>query len=149
METTIKINDKSYTSDVEPRLLLVDFIRDLAGLTGTKSGCDTGQCGACTILVDGYAIKSCTMLAVQADGSDVLTIEGVATNGQLTHIQNALWEKHGVQCGFCTPAVVLATMDLLKNNSAPTESEIRTCLDGIYCRCTGYHNIVTAIQSVV
>lgn len=149
METTIKINGKSYTSDVEPRLLLVDFIRDIAGLTGTKSGCDTGQCGACTILVDGVAIKSCTLLAVQANGSEVLTIEGVATNGQLTNIQNALWEKHGVQCGFCTPAVVLATMDLLKNNSKPNETEIRACLDGIYCRCTGYHNIVNAIQSVV
>jgi aerobic carbon-monoxide dehydrogenase small subunit len=146
VQTCIRVNGKFYTADVETRLLLVDFLRDGLGLTGTKVGCDTGQCGVCTILVNGVSVKSCTVLAVQADGSDVITIEGVAENGQLSVLQQAFWENHGLQCGFCTPAMILSLTDLLQQQPNPTEFEIRNWLDGILCRCTGYHNVVCAVE---
>jgi aerobic carbon-monoxide dehydrogenase small subunit len=149
MNINLKVNGKSQSADVEPRLLLSDFIRDNLGLTGTKTACDTGQCGACTILVNGVAVKSCMLLAVQADGAEILTIEGVGTADKLHPIQQALWEKHGIQCGYCTPAIVLAVMDLLQQKPQPTDAEIRTCLDGILCRCTGYQNIVEAVKYAV
>ena len=148
MQTNIKVNGKQYNADVEPRLLLVDFFRDTLGLTGTKVGCDTGQCGTCTILLDGVSVKSCTVLAVQADGSDVVTIEGVAENGQMSLLQKAFQEKHGLQCGFCTPGMILALTDLLQRNPNPSEAEIRSWIDGIFCRCSAYQNIVRAVQYV-
>jgi len=143
---TINVNGQTRTQEVEPRLLLVHLLRDGLGLTGTNVGCDTSQCGACTVLLDGEAVKSCTVLAVQADGSDVTTIEGLATNGALHPMQQAFWEKHGLQCGFCTPGMIMAAADLLKRNPHPTEDEIRHGLEGNLCRCTGYHNIVRAVQ---
>ncbi|SRR6266568_1777742 len=143
---TITINGRRYHRDVEPRLLLVHFLRDLAGLTGTKVGCDTSQCGACTVQLDGVAVKSCTCLAVQADGRSIMTIEGLATDGRLNAMQEAFWEKHGLQCGFCTPGMVFAATELLRTNPHPTADEIRHGLEGNMCRCTGYHNIVRAVQ---
>ncbi len=143
---TVKINGSTYHSEVEPRLLLVHYLRDNLGLTGTHVGCDTSQCGACTVLVDGIAVKSCTLFAVQADGCEVLTIEGLATNGQLHPLQEGFWEMHGLQCGYCTPGMIMAAHDLLKNNPAPAEADIRHGLEGNYCRCTGYQNIVRAVQ---
>jgi carbon-monoxide dehydrogenase small subunit len=143
---TITVNGQARTQEVEPRLLLVHFLRDGLGLTGTNVGCDTSQCGACTVLLDGEAVKSCTVLAVQADGSSVTTIEGLASNGALHPMQQAFWEKHGLQCGFCTPGMILAAADLLQRNPHPTEDEIRHGLEGNLCRCTGYHNIVKAVQ---
>ncbi|MFQ5897105.1 MAG: (2Fe-2S)-binding protein [Candidatus Methylomirabilia bacterium] len=140
------INGVSYSHEVEPRLLLVHYIRDVVGLTGTHIGCDTSQCGACTVMVNGMAVKCCTMLAVQADGADILTIEGLATDGQLHPIQEGFWEKHGLQCGYCTPGMILAAHQLLQRIPTPTESEIRHNLEGNLCRCTGYHNIVKSIQ---
>jgi carbon-monoxide dehydrogenase small subunit len=131
---------------VEPRRLLVQALREDLGLTGTHVGCDTSQCGACTVHVDGRAIKSCTMLAVQADGSRVTTIEGLATDGTLHPLQAAFWEKHGLQCGFCTPGMIMAATDLLASNPDPTDDEIRHAIEGNICRCTGYHNIVAAIR---
>jgi aerobic carbon-monoxide dehydrogenase small subunit len=143
---TMTINGVSYTHEVEPRLLLVHYIRELAGLTGTHVGCDTSQCGACTVNMNGLAVKSCTILAVQADGARIATIEGLAKDGKLHPIQEAFWEKHGLQCGFCTPGMIMAAQQILERSPRPTEAEIRQQLEGNLCRCTGYHNIVKAIQ---
>jgi carbon-monoxide dehydrogenase small subunit len=143
---TITINGRSYERQVEPRLLLVHFLRDI-GLTGTKIGCDTSQCGACVVSMDGVAVKSCTTLAVQADGTSVTTIEGVANHGELTAVQEAFWAKHGLQCGFCTPGMVFATQEILRTNPNPTPEQIRHGLEGNLCRCTGYQNIVRSVQA--
>ncbi len=143
---SISVNGVRATHDVEPRLLLVHYLRESVGLTGTNVGCDTSQCGACTVLVDGLAVKSCTLLAAQADGSEVTTIEGLAKDGQLHPLQQAFWDKHGLQCGFCTPGMILTACDLLKRNPRPSEAEIRHGIEGNLCRCTGYQNIVAAIQ---
>jgi carbon-monoxide dehydrogenase small subunit len=143
---TITINGRAYQQDVEPRLLLVHFLRD-AGLTGTKIGCDTSQCGACSVEMDGVTVKSCTTLAVQADGSRITTIEGLSDNGQLTALQDAFWAKHGLQCGFCTPGMVFAALELLRVHRNPTPEQIRHGLEGNLCRCTGYQNIVRAVQA--
>src|SRR5262249_58135641 len=132
--------------EVEPRLLLVHYIRELAGLTGTHVGCDTSQCGACTIHLNGQAVKSCTLLAVQVDGAQIKTIEGMATDGKLHPIQDAFWEKHGLQCGFCTPGMILTACDVLEHNPKPSEAQIRAGLEGNLCRCTGYQNIVAAVK---
>jgi carbon-monoxide dehydrogenase small subunit len=145
-KVTITINGTAHTHEVEPRLLLVHFIRELAGLTGTHVGCDTSQCGACTVDMNGQAVKSCTLLAVQVDGAQLQTIEGLAKDGQLHPIQDAFWEKHGLQCGFCTPGMIMSAAQLLQRYPNPTEAEIRHQLEGNLCRCTGYHNIVKAIQ---
>jgi aerobic carbon-monoxide dehydrogenase small subunit len=147
LPVTIKINGRDYQADVEPRLLLVHFLRDVAGLTGTKVGCDTSQCGSCTVLLDGNAVKACTCLALQADGASVTTIEGLApAPGELHPLQEAFWAKHGLQCGFCTPGMLLAAHDLLRTNPAPTVAQIRHGLEGNLCRCTGYQNIVRAVE---
>lgn len=143
---TMKVNGKEVTADVEPRALLVEFLRQNLALTGTHVGCDTSQCGACVVHVDGNSVKSCTMLAMQADGGEVTTIEGLAS-GDLHPVQAAFKEHHGLQCGFCTPGMVMSAVDLLSKNEKPSESEIRHWLEGNFCRCTGYHNIVKAIQS--
>jgi carbon-monoxide dehydrogenase small subunit len=140
------INGQTVAHEVEPRLLLVHYIRENVGLTGTHVGCDTSQCGACTILMNGQAVKSCTLFAVQADGADLKTIEGVATNGELHPIQQGFWEKHGLQCGFCTPGMIMAAYQMLERYPQPSEEQIRHQLEGNLCRCTGYHNIVKAIQ---
>lgn len=145
-EITIKVNGKSYTKEVEGRTLLVNFLRETLHLTGTHVGCDTSSCGTCTILVNGEAVKSCTMLAVQADGAEVTTIEGMATNGQLHPLQEGFNEEHGLQCGFCTPGMIMTAADFLQSNPNPTETQIREALEGNFCRCTGYHNIVKSIQ---
>lgn len=142
---TLTVNGKTYTREVEPRMLLVDFLRDTLGLTGTNIGCDTSQCGACTVHLDGLAVKSCTVLAVQADGSSVTTIEGLAANGELHPMQQAFWEQHGLQCGFCTPGMIMLAAKLVENRPDITEEEIRQGLEGNICRCTGYHNIVKAV----
>ena len=146
MNVTVTVNGQQRSGDVEPRMLLVHFIRDVLGLTGTHVGCDTSQCGACTIIMDGKAVKSCTVLAVQATGSDITTIEGLAKNGELHPIQEGFWEEHGLQCGYCTPGMIMTAVDLLANNPAPSEEEIRKGIEGNLCRCTGYQNIVKAIQ---
>lgn len=146
MNISLNINGHARAADVEPRVLLVDFLRETLGLTGTKIGCDTGQCGTCTVLLDGRSVKSCTMLAVQADGAEVTTIEGLSQEGQLHALQEGFWEMHGVQCGFCTPGMVMALTDLLRHNAHPSERAIRDWLEGNLCRCTGYHNIVRAVQ---
>jgi carbon-monoxide dehydrogenase small subunit len=143
---TIKVNGVERTHDVEARLLLAHYLRDTLGLTGTNIGCDTSQCGSCTVLLDGDAVKACTVLAVQADGAEVTTIEGLAQNGKLHAVQEGFWEKHGLQCGFCTPGMIMTAVDLLKRNPKPSEAEIRHGLEGNLCRCTGYQNIVSAIQ---
>lgn len=140
------INDIARSAEVPSRLLLVHFLRETLGLTGTNVGCDTSQCGACTVLMDGKAVKSCTVLAAQANGSQITTIEGLAQNGNLHALQTAFWEKHGLQCGFCTPGMIMCAHDLLQQNPNPTEAEIRHGLEGNLCRCTGYQNIVTAVQ---
>ncbi len=140
------INGQQYSHEVEPRLLLVHFIREIAGLTGTHVGCDTSQCGACTILMNGQAVKACTFFAVQADGATIMTIEGLATDGELHPIQQGFWEKHGLQCGFCTPGMMLSALSFLKRNPKPSEDEIRWGISGNLCRCTGYVNIVKAVQ---
>lgn len=145
-QITVTVNGTSYTKEVEPRLLLVHFIREVLGLTGTNIGCETSLCGACTISMDGVAVKSCTQLAVQADGSEITTIEGLATNGELHPLQEGFWEKHGLQCGYCTPGMIMAAQGLLNQNPNPSEAEIRHGLEGNLCRCTGYHNIVKAVQ---
>jgi carbon-monoxide dehydrogenase small subunit len=145
-QVSITINGKSYQNDVEPRLLLVQYIRDVLGLTGTHIGCDTSQCGACTVLINGEAVKSCTVFAVQANGASVTTVEGLATNGQITAVQEGFWEEHGLQCGFCTPGMIMTATQLLQRNPNPSEAEIRHALEGNLCRCTGYHNIVKAVQ---
>jgi len=145
---SMKVNGQSVSHDVADNTLLVTFLRETLGLTGTHIGCDTSQCGACTVHVDGVAVKSCTMLAAEADGATVATIEGqAAPDGTLNTIQAAFQEHHGLQCGFCTPGMVMAAADLLKNNPKPTEAEVRHHLEGNICRCTGYHNIVKAIMA--
>lgn len=141
----ITVNGISHRREVEPRMLLVQFLRDEIGLTGTHIGCDTSQCGACTILIDGVSAKSCTVLAAQADGHEVTTIEGMAPVGMLHPIQRAFWEEHGLQCGYCTPGMIMTTASLLSRNDSPTEDEIRHELDGNLCRCTGYHTIVNSV----
>jgi carbon-monoxide dehydrogenase small subunit len=143
---SITINGQDRRHEAEPRLLLVHFIRDVMGLTGTKVACDTSQCGSCTVLMDGIAVKSCTCLAVQADGSSITTIEGLAGDDGLHRLQDAFWAKHGLQCGFCTPGMILAAHDLLRRNPQPTTEDIRHALEGNLCRCTGYQNIVRAVQ---
>jgi carbon-monoxide dehydrogenase small subunit len=147
LSVSITINGRVHEREIEPRLLLVHFLREVAQLTGTKVGCDTSQCGACTVLLDGVAVKSCTCLAAQADGSRVTTIEGLAPDGRLTLLQEAFWSKHGLQCGFCTPGMVLAANELLRTHAHPSPEEIRHGLEGNLCRCTGYENIVRAVQS--
>lgn len=143
---SVTVNGTRHSSEVEPRLLLVHYLRDVLGLTGTHVGCDTSQCGACTIYVNGLAVKSCTMFAVQADGAELLTIEGLAKDGELHPLQEGFWEEHGLQCGFCTPGMIMAAHQILERNPSPTELEIRAGLVGNLCRCTGYHNIVKAVQ---
>ena len=143
---SITVNGVRRRDEVEPRLLLVHYLREALGLTGTNVGCDTGQCGACTILMDGKAVKSCMVLAVQADGSRLTTIEGLTEDGRLHPLQESFWEKHGLQCGFCTSGMILTACNLLERNPNPTEEEIRHGLEGNLCRCTGYQNIVAAIR---
>jgi carbon-monoxide dehydrogenase small subunit len=146
LHVTLEVNGEQREVDVEPRRLLVQMLREDLGLTGTHVGCDTSQCGACTVHVDGKAVKSCTMLAVQADGASVTTIEGMGDTAQLHPLQQAFWDKHGLQCGFCTPGMIMATADLLQRNEDPTDAEIRHAIEGNICRCTGYHNIVAAVR---
>ena len=147
MDISLSINGKVRSFDIEPRTLLVHLLRDHAGLTGTHIGCETSVCGACTILLDGQAVKSCTILAVQADGAEITTIEGLASEGELHPIQEQFWEKHGLQCGFCTPGMILTAYQILARNPKPTEAEIRQGIEGNICRCTGYQNIVDAIAA--
>ena len=146
MEVSMTINGRGVSADVEPRTLFVHFLREDQRLTGTHVGCETGYCGACTVLIDGKAVKSCTMLAVQADGANVTTIEGVASNGNLHPVQEGFWERHGLQCGYCTPGMIMSSIALLEDNVNPTENEIRHGIEGNLCRCTGYHNIVRAVE---
>ena len=147
LHVALEVNGEPREVDVEPRRLLVQVLREDLGLTGTHVGCDTSQCGACTVHVDGRAVKSCTMLAVQADGSSVTTIEGMAQgDGTLHPLQNAFWEKHGLQCGFCTPGMIMTAADLLARDHDPSDEEIRHAIEGNICRCTGYHNIVLAVR---
>jgi carbon-monoxide dehydrogenase small subunit len=142
----VKVNGTDYENDVEPRLLLVYYLREILGFTGTHIGCETSICGACTVLLDGEAVKSCTVLAVQAAGSEVTTIEGLAPDGTLHTMQEGFWEEHGLQCGFCTPGMIMAACQLLKRNANPSEEQIRHGLDGNLCRCTGYQHIVNAVE---
>ncbi len=144
---SLTVNGRSYSHEVEPRLLLVHYLRDVLSLTGTHIGCETSLCGACTVLMNSQAVKSCTVLAVQADGADITTIEGLAKNGKLHPVQEGFWEEHGLQCGYCTPGMILAGVALLNDNPAPSEPEIRRAIAGNFCRCTGYQHIVNAIQS--
>lgn len=145
MKIRVTVNGTAHESDVEPRTLLVHYVREVLGLTGTNIGCDTSSCGACSLHLDGEAVKSCTLLAVQADGSSITTIEGMAHNGEMHPMQKAFMEHHGLQCGYCTPGMVMAATSLLKENPKPTEEEVRVGLEGNLCRCTGYHNIVKAV----
>lgn len=147
MNVSITVNGKGVTADVEPRTLLVDFVRNDLGLTGTNVGCDTSQCGACTVHMDGMAVKSCTVLAVQADGSEITTIEGIARNGQLHPMQQAFWDAHGLQCGFCTPGMIMASVKMVEANPGISDTEVRHGLEGNFCRCTGYENIVKAVKA--
>ena len=149
MSVSVKltVNGKPVTAEVEARTLLVQLLRDTLGLTGTHVGCDTSQCGACTVHVDGHAVKSCTMLAAQAEGAQVTTIEGVAANGSLHPMQKAFNENHGLQCGFCTPGMVMSALDLVKRHPQPTQAQIKEGIEGNFCRCTGYHNIVKSIEA--
>lgn len=140
------VNGRAVSGDVAPRTLLVHFLREDQLLTGTHVGCETSYCGACTVILDGKAIKSCTMLAVQAEGADITTVEGLAANGDLHPVQEGFWERHGLQCGFCTPGMIMSAVALLDENTSPTEDEIRHGIEGNLCRCTGYHNIVKAIE---
>ena len=149
MQISMTVNGRLCTGDVEPRLLLVDYLRDSLGLTGTKVGCDTGQCGSCTVMVDGVSMKGCTRLAVQADGADVMTVEGLTPNGHLNTLQEGFWEMHGLQCGFCTPGMLISMTDLLQSNPAPDEAEIRKWLNGNLCRCTGYQKVVESVLYAV
>ncbi|WP_019587516.1 (2Fe-2S)-binding protein [Deinococcus apachensis] len=146
MNVTVTVNGRPHTRDVEPRTLLVHFLREDLGLTGTHVGCDTSQCGACTVHLNGDAVKSCTLLAVQAEGMEVTTIEGIGTAAELHPLQAGFWEKHGLQCGFCTPGMIMSAAELLRHDPDPSEETIRHHLEGNYCRCTGYHNIVLAVQ---
>ena len=143
---TVEVNGTSHTSDVEPRLLLAQYLRETLNMTGTHIGCDTSNCGACTVILNGNAVKSCTVFAVQTDGGKVTTVEGLATNGELHAVQEGFWEEHGLQCGFCTPGMIMMSYDLITKNPNPSEEEIREGLAGNLCRCTGYHNIVNAVQ---
>jgi len=142
----VTINGERHSHDVEPRLLLVHYLRDVVGLTGTHVGCETSLCGACTVMLNGQAVKSCTLLAVQANGAEITTIEGLAENGELHPVQEGFWECHGLQCGFCTPGMIIAAHQLLQRNSRPTEAQIRRGIEGNLCRCTGYQHIVDAVQ---
>jgi aerobic carbon-monoxide dehydrogenase small subunit len=146
VRVSVTVNGQPETAEVEPRLLLVHFLRDTLGLTGTHVGCDTSNCGACTVHLDGESVKSCTVLAVQADGAEVLTIEGMARGTDLHPLQEGFWAEHGLQCGYCTPGMIMAAADLLARNPDPSEQEIREGIAGNLCRCTGYHNIVKAVQ---
>ena len=146
-KVSVTVNGRHREDEVEPRLLLVHYLRDVAGLTGTHVGCDTSQCGACTVLIDDRPVKSCTMFAVQANGRQLTTIEGLAQNGKLHPVQDAFWNEHGLQCGFCTPGFIMTAAALLNSNPHPTEAEIRKGLEGNLCRCTGYTNIVKAVQT--
>lgn len=149
MKRTVKmtVNGIAHAHEVEPRMLLVHFLRDVLGLTGTHVGCDTSNCGACTILVNGKAVKSCTLLALQAEGANLLTIEGVAHDGTLHPIQEGFWEEHGLQCGFCTPGMIMTVFDLLQRHPDPTEEQIRWGIEGNLCRCTGYQHIINSVQT--
>ncbi len=147
VSVSLTVNGEAVSADVEPRTLLVQMLRENLGLTGTHVGCDTSQCGACVVHVDGTSVKACTLLAVQAEGADVRTIEGVADGDTLHPMQQAFHENHGLQCGFCTPGMIMSALDLVKHNPAPTEREIREWLEGNLCRCTGYHNIVKSIDA--
>ena len=144
---SLTINGKSYTDEVEPRLLLIHYLREVASLTGPHIGCETSICGACTVLLDGKAVKSCTMFAVQADGRALVTIEGLADGSRLDPLQEAFWNEHGLQCGFCTPGMIMTAKQLLADNPKPTDAEIRHGLEGNLCRCTGYQHIVNAVRS--
>ena len=144
---TVTINGKKRTDTVEPRLLLIHYLRDVAGLTGSHIGCETSLCGACTVHVDGKALKSCTMFAVQADGANVLTVEGLEQNGKLHPVQEAFWNEHGLQCGFCTPGMIMTSKQIVERNPKPTDEEIRHGLEGNLCRCTGYQHIVNAVKA--
>lgn len=146
MNVEVTINGERHSHDVEPRLLLVHYLRDVVGLTGTHVGCETSLCGACTVMLDGQAVKSCTLLAVQGNGAEITTIEGLAENGELHPVQEGFWECHGLQCGFCTPGMIIAAHQLLERNSRPTEAQIRRSIEGNLCRCTGYQHIVDAVQ---
>jgi aerobic carbon-monoxide dehydrogenase small subunit len=147
MNLNVTINGQSYTHDVEPRLLLIHYLREVVGLTGPHVGCETSLCGACTVEVDGRAIKSCTMLAVQADGSKIVTIEGLAADGKMHAMQEAFWNEHGLQCGFCTPGMIMASKQIIDRNPNPSDEEIRHGLEGNICRCTGYQHIVNAVKA--
>ncbi|MGO9270737.1 MAG: (2Fe-2S)-binding protein [Terriglobia bacterium] len=149
MKIQLKVNGTPHDDDVEPRLLLVHYLREVAGLTGTHIGCETSICGACTVLLNGEAVKSCTMFAVQADGGEITTIEGLAADGKLHPLQQGFWEEHGLQCGFCTPGMILAAAQLLSRNPHPSRDEIRKGLEGNLCRCTGYQHIVKAVEWAV
>ena len=146
MNVEVTINGERHSQNVEPRLLLVHYLRDVVGLTGTHVGCETSLCGACTVMLDGQAVKSCTLLAVQANGAEITTIEGLAENGELHPVQEGFWECHGLQCGFCTPGMIIAAHQLLERNPRPTEAQIRRGIEGNLCRCTGYQHIVDAVQ---
>jgi carbon-monoxide dehydrogenase small subunit len=143
---TVTVNGQSQTNEVEPRLLLVHYLRDVLSLTGTHVGCETSLCGACTVILNGQAVKSCTVLAVQADGGEILTVEGLEKDGKLHPLQEGFWEEHGLQCGYCTPGMIMASYQLLQRNPNPTEEQIRHGLEGNLCRCTGYQHIVKAVQ---
>jgi carbon-monoxide dehydrogenase small subunit len=147
VQVSLTVNSVERSAEIEPRLLLVHFLRETLGLTGTHVGCDTSNCGACTVHVNGEAVKSCTLLAAQVDGAEVKTIEGMGQEGALHPLQEAFWEHHGLQCGYCTPGMIMAAADLLQRNSDPSEQEVREALAGNLCRCTGYHNIVKAVQA--
>ncbi len=147
MRVSIEVNGQTHEREVEPRVTLVDLLRNDLGLTGTNVGCDTSQCGACTVHMDGMAVKSCTVLAVQADGASVTTIEGLASNGQLHPMQQAFWDEHGLQCGFCTPGMIMASVKLAEGKPDISDAEVRHGLEGNFCRCTGYQNIVKAVKA--
>jgi aerobic carbon-monoxide dehydrogenase small subunit len=147
MKINLTINGKSQSDDVEPRLLLIHYLREVLALTGPHVGCETSLCGACTVELDGKAVKSCTMFAVQADGAKITTIEGLATDGKLHHMQEAFWNEHGLQCGFCTPGMIMVSKQIIDRNPNPTEDEIRHGLEGNLCRCTGYQHIVNAVKA--
>lgn len=146
MRISLNVNGQRCEDDIEPRMLLVHYLRDVAGLTGTHVGCETSMCGACTVLIDGRAVKSCTVFAVQTDGADITTVEGLARDGNLHPVQEGFWEEHGLQCGYCTPGMLMMATDLLSRNPDPSEEEIRHALEGNLCRCTGYQHIVNAVR---
>ncbi len=146
MKIEVSVNEERHSHDVEPRLLLVHYLRDVLGLTGTHIGCETSICGACTVMLNGAAVKSCTLLAVQAHGGEITTIEGLADDGELHPVQEGFWERHGLQCGFCTPGMIMAVHQILQRNKKPTEADIRRGIEGNLCRCTGYQHIVDAVQ---